>query len=210
MERRRSLDSARCSQWKCALIEQRCMRQGRRLAVLELGRAYDRILRKTSNEMPIANARSGSKQKSRPLHWLVACSFLFCNGLNMAAQTSAADSIAAKGSRTCGRAAVARSRRRCWVRCHTRTAEMDFYLGTALARLERWPQAEAAFEAGQQACAARSAISDRTCGSRVSTKALCAGCSFLAAGHQAESARRSMRSTFWGLSIFLREISKRR
>lgn len=33
---------------------------------------------------------------------------------------------------------------------HSRPAEMDFYYGTALARLNRWPEAESEFEAGRR------------------------------------------------------------
>ena len=33
---------------------------------------------------------------------------------------------------------------------HSRSAEMDFYYGTALARLERWSEAENAFQAGRR------------------------------------------------------------
>ncbi len=82
------------------------------------------------------------------MHWLVLVFALFCNCLNVAAQTSAADSTEQKA-----RALAAEQR---WhdlvsllVSSPRRTAEMDFYLGTALARLQRWPQAEEAFEAGQ-------------------------------------------------------------
>ncbi len=99
--------------------------------------------------MPIINARSGSKQEPRPLHWLVLFFVLFCNCLNVAAQTSPAESTEQKA-----RTLAADQRWNDLVsllgQLPRRTAEMDFCLGTALAGLERWPQAEKAFEAGQR------------------------------------------------------------
>jgi tetratricopeptide (TPR) repeat protein len=101
------------------------------------------------NEMPIANPRSGSKQMSRPLRRLLVAVVLFCNGLHGVAQTSPPDA-----SEQQARALAAGQRWNDLVALLDslpgRTAELDFYLGTALARLARWPQAEAAFKAGQR------------------------------------------------------------
>ncbi len=113
-------------------------------------RARKGFFARISNQMPITKARGGSRQKSRPLLWFVLAFALLCNGLSIAAETSPADDSIVQSARTL----IAEQR---WqdvvsllspLKAHT--AEMNFYRGTALARLNRWPEAAAAFEAGRR------------------------------------------------------------
>ena len=98
----------------------------------------------------MTNACCDSKQESRPLLWFVLTLALLCNGLNITAQTAPAEDPTMQTARTL----IAEQH---WQEVvsllsplHMRTAETDFDLGTALARLDRWPEAAAAFEAGRR------------------------------------------------------------
>jgi tetratricopeptide (TPR) repeat protein len=108
------------------------------------------IFARLSNQMSMTNACCDSKQESRPLLWFVLTLALLCNGLNITAQTAPAEDATMQTARTL----IAEQH---WQEVvsllsplHMRTAETDFDLGTALARLDRWPEAAAAFEAGRR------------------------------------------------------------
>ncbi len=102
------------------------------------------------NQMPITNTRGDSKQESQPLLWLVLAIALLCNGLIVVAQTGPAEDPIMQTAHTL----ITEQR---WQEVVSilgplpvHTAEMDFDLGTALARLNRWAEAAAAYEAGRR------------------------------------------------------------
>lgn len=86
-----------------------------------------------------------------------------------------------------------------------RTAEMDFYYGTALARLERWSQAESAFEAGIKLAPRDPQVSHRTRGCSFPREELCPCRSPPAAGDRTEPERRLRRRLPWNGVLSRRE-----
>src|ERR1035437_2082545 len=130
MESRRALDSAGSS-WGEFTLKDECPAR-------------------IHNQMLKATYRRRRMQDCRKIPWLVIVIALLCCCLSVAAQTGTDENPEVQGVRK-----LAEEQR--WQDIvlllgplHSRSADMDFYYGGALAHLERWAEAASAFEAGRR------------------------------------------------------------
>jgi hypothetical protein len=89
-------------------------------------------------------------QDCRKIPWLVIVIALLCSCLSVAAQTGTDENPEVQGVRKLAAEQRWQDIALLLGPLPSRSADMDFYYGGALAHLERWPEAESAFEAGRR------------------------------------------------------------